>query len=135
MTDPYIGQHYSEDLTSGFLVEVRNRFIPRNAPKDSVGVEVESLSFWYGPNHGWGTTTGPLDSSVRVWDSKTKVELALKRSPGRPRRTKIVDLTTARIDEARYRVEVTQRAFDLAQSRYEAAVEKLFDLERLKVVR
>lgn len=116
MTDPYgtyIGAHYSEDLTSGFLVEIRSKFIPKNGPQ----VEVESVSFWYGPNHGWGTTSGDLDYSVRVWNSKTKVELAMKRvgMKGRPG-VRVVDLKTARLDRARYRLEVAERAFALKEA-------------------
>ena len=28
------------------------------------------VSWWYGPNHGWGRTSGPLDYSVAVFDTK-----------------------------------------------------------------
>lgn len=31
-------------------------------------------SWWYGPAHGWGTTSGPLDYDVAVWPTRKAAE-------------------------------------------------------------
>jgi len=40
-------------------------------------------SWWYGPKHGWGTTSGPLDYSVEVFRTKREATEALRSVYGR----------------------------------------------------
>jgi hypothetical protein len=37
------------------------------------------VSWWYGPDRGWGTTSGPLDYSVAVWNTKREATAAARR--------------------------------------------------------
>jgi hypothetical protein len=36
------------------------------------------VSWWYGPDRGWGTTYGPLDHSVAVWRTKREATNAAR---------------------------------------------------------
>lgn len=47
----------------GWVVESR-RSLP---PTSKIPEPRLHVSWWYGPDHGWGTTWGPLDPSVRVF--------------------------------------------------------------------
>ena len=50
------GKHY-EPGAAGWVI--RSEAVVDNGKKH--------VSWWYGPDHGWGTTWGGLDYSVRVW--------------------------------------------------------------------
>lgn len=52
------------------------------------------VSWWYGPQHGWGTTSGPLDYSVAVFPTK-KEAVAQARQMGWRR-----NLTVERVADA-----------------------------------
>jgi hypothetical protein len=36
------------------------------------------VGWWYGPDHGWGTTSGGLDYSVALWDTKREAVAAIR---------------------------------------------------------
>lgn len=55
----------------GFVV--RGRFA---TPAKGDRPEREHWSWWYGPDHGWGTTWGPLDYSVHVFASRPAARTA-----------------------------------------------------------
>lgn len=40
-------------------------------------------TYWLGPSHGWGTTSGPLDRAAE-WTTKRAAEMALRKVYGRP---------------------------------------------------
>lgn len=62
------------------------------------GSDHESVSYWYGPDNGWGTTWGGLDGSVAVWPTKALAELAFRDGPS-GRRYKVVPVEVAICDE------------------------------------
>lgn len=52
-----------EALAAGWCIEVRHRVVGRD------GVERDLPSYWYGPDHGFGTTSGPMgDPSGELWE-------------------------------------------------------------------
>lgn len=60
-------------MSTKYVVEVVGRV--------SAGHEVHS--FWFGPAHGWGTTSGPIDDySVANFTSRDHAERALKKVYG-----------------------------------------------------
>lgn len=66
------------ETTSGWLVALTR-------PTGATGRPI--TTYWYGPGHGWGTTSGGLAyPGPRVWPSKAAAEAALRSVFGPPSR-------------------------------------------------
>lgn len=68
----------------------------------------EHTSWWYGPDHGWGTTSGPLDRSVALFASRAGARLAIQQAGVGGRGYRIIPVDAAielELDEARSHVE------------------------------
>jgi hypothetical protein len=64
-------EHYTKQ-SGGWLVKARYS----GTRKD--GTPFEHFTYWYGPDHGWGTTSGPLDYSAAWFRTKADAEAALR---------------------------------------------------------
>ena len=58
----------------GWVVESRDSRHTKNG--------TQHVSWWYGPDHGFGTTWGPLDESTRVWARYDDAERDVLRTLG-----------------------------------------------------
>lgn len=58
----------------GWVVESRDSRHTKNG--------TPHVSWWYGPDHGFGTTWGPLDGSTRVWARYDDAERDVLRTLG-----------------------------------------------------
>lgn len=65
--------------TKGWIVSCSRTF-----PSAKTGQPVTHVAYWYGPRHGWGTTTGPLGGQVVVFPTKGDAEDALRSVFGKP---------------------------------------------------
>lgn len=64
------GVRYNAELAAGWVVV--NSYISEKTGRTS-------YTWWYGPDSGWGTTSGPLGYAVAVFPTRHDAEMALRR--------------------------------------------------------
>lgn len=78
-------RRYSEDRRRGFVVRSHTKF------KRPDGRDHSHTTWWYGPNHGWGTTFGGLDYSVEVFPSRQAANAAIAQYRGHSAHRLVID--------------------------------------------
>lgn len=69
-------RNYKWGELDGWVVESRHMLTGKD------GVAREHITYWYGPDHGFGTTSGALESSAPVWPTRKAAEQALRKTFG-----------------------------------------------------
>lgn len=72
------GRHYHRGI-AGFVVASKVELTSK-----ATGEPVTHTSYWYGPDHGFGTTYGGLGYSTRVFASRPAAKRAWETANGRP---------------------------------------------------
>lgn len=86
-----VSMRYNGSLTIGWVIrsELRPPVVRR-----------AFATWWYGPDHGFGTTYGPLDSSVRVWPTRDGAEKAAREVYGSRWRSRMRRASAQRVVDA-----------------------------------